>query len=68
MAASCHLNCTRKALLRGTFISLMGEFFIAGVFAGYFFLYHSGPPSKGKWRAHKVIKKGFQDFFLVDQY
>ena len=43
------------------------SFFIAGVFAGYFFLYHPGPPSKGKWRAHKVIKKGFQDFFLVDQ-
>ena len=43
------------------------SFFIAGVFAGYFFLFHSGPPSKGKWRVHKVIKKGFQDFFLVDQ-
>ena len=43
------------------------SFFIAGVFAGYFFIITQALPQKGKWRAHKVIKKGFEDFFLVHQ-
>lgn len=55
--------------LDSRYIHLFDErvFFIKGVFAGYFFLYHPGPPSKGKWRAHKVTKKGFEDLFLVHQ-
>ena len=57
MAASCHPNCTRKVLLRGTFISLMRIFSLQVCLRDIFFLYHPGPPSKGKWRAHKVIKK-----------